>query len=150
MWGSRLDASGRIARGRELYMIQRIKETENPIVKADILSFYISDGLRDQKLNLYEAYLLQWEVLKNTREWYTLPAWNGKVQISTCLALLNQKLLAEAFCDDGCVRLLRQWGVEAFRLCSEKREHYIMDRYNDFLDIDHDHGKDLLKDILRL
>ena len=150
MRGSRLDALGRITRGRELYMIQDIKETENPILKADILSFHISDGLRNQKLNLYEAYLLQWEVLNNTRDGYILPAWNRKVQISTCLALLNQKLLAEAFRDDSCVRLLRQWGMEAFQLCSEKREHYIMDRYNDFLDINQDHGEDLLKDMLNV
>ncbi len=131
-----------------LNMIQSIRESNNPILKATILSKYISDGLRNQKLSLYEAYLLQWEVINDTREWYILPAWNGKVQISICLALLNQKLLAHAFRDSNCIQLLRQWGLEAFRLCAERRAHYIMDRYYDYLDIDCERNEHLLKEML--
>ncbi|MDE7271825.1 MAG: hypothetical protein K2N95_02020 [Lachnospiraceae bacterium] len=131
-------------------MIQKIKETSNPILKASSLSFYISDGLRNQKLGLYEAYLLQWEVINNTREWYMLPAWSGKVQISTCIALLNQKLLAHAFRDSNCISLLRQWGMEASEVCAERRSHYIMDRYPDYLDIDREQNEHLLKEMLNV
>lgn len=133
-----------------LNMIQNIKETDNPILKASTLSFYISDGLKNQKLGLYEAYLLQWEVIINTREWYMLPAWSGKVQISTCLALLNQKLLAHIFKDSSCIQLLRQWGMEASELCAERRAHYIMDRYHDYLDIDCERNEHLLKEMLHV
>ena len=125
-------------------LIQDIKETDNPALKAAKLSFYISDGLKNQNLDIYEAYLLQQEVLSYTREGYILPAWNRKVSISTCLALLNQRLLALAFRDGNYVQLLRKWGMEACELCAEKRTHYIMDRYNDFLDIDCT-GEELLR-----
>lgn len=133
-----------------LNMIQNIKETNNPILKASILSAYISDGMRNQKLGLYEAYLLQWEVINDTRQWYVLPAWSGTVQISTCLALLNQKLLAHIFRDSSCIQLLRQWGMEAFGLCAERRAHYIMDRYHDYLEIDHRQNEYLLEEMLHV
>lgn len=119
-------------------IIQTINETSNPAVKAQRITSYITDGFKNQKLNLYEAYLLHWEVIHNTRESYLLPAWNRSVQISTCLALLNQKLLALAFHDTNCAQQLEQWGMEAFALCAEKRAHYIMDRYRDFIMIDYD------------
>ena len=116
-------------------LIQDIKKTDNPARKAAKLSFYISDGLRNQELNLYEAYLLQQEVLNYTREGYILPAWNTKVRIATCLALLNQRLMALAFHDRKYAQLLKKWGMEAYTLCAERRAHYIMDRYSDFLEI---------------
>lgn len=126
-----------------------IKETGNPALKAQRITSYITDGFKKQKLNLYEAYLLHWEVLYNTRESYLLPAWNRRVQISTCLALLNHKLLALAFHDGDCAKQSEQWGMEAFALCAEKRAHYIMDRYRDFIRIDYD-SKDLLKEMLTI
>ena len=118
-------------------LIQDIKKTENPTLKAAKLSFYISDGLKEQKLDIYEAYLLQQEVLSYAREGYLLPAWNTKVRIAACLALLNQRLLALAFHDRNYARLLKEWGLEAYDLCAERRAHYIMSRYRDFLNIDH-------------
>ena len=76
-----------------LNMIQSIRESNNPILKATNLSKYISNGLRNQKLSLYEAYLLQWEVINDTREWYILPAWNGKVQILLRRVVFINKLV---------------------------------------------------------
>lgn len=122
--------------GSSLELIQEMKETDNPILKAARLSFYISDGLKNRKLHLYEAYLLQQEVICFSRDGYLLPAWNGKVHISTCLTLLNQRLLAQVFHDTDYVRMLMQYGAEAFRLCAEKRKHYIMDRYHDYMNLD--------------
>lgn len=119
-----------------LSLIRDIKGTDNPVLKGAKLSFYISDGLKDQKLSIYEAYLLQQEVLHYTREGYILPACCTKVRIATCLALLNQRLLAQAFHDLNYAQLLKKWGMEAYGLCAEKRAHYIMDRYSDFMNID--------------
>ena len=105
-----------------LDLVSDVKEAENPALKAAKLSFYITDELRNQKLNLYEAYLLQQEVIHYTRDGYILPAWNEKVRISTCLALLNQCLLAQIFHDGNYVQLLKNGG---WRLsdCATKREH---------------------------
>lgn len=130
-----------------LAFIHDIKGTDNPILKSAKLTFYISDGLKNQKLNLYEAYLLQQEVICFTRDGYILPAWNGKVRISTCLALLNQRLLAQAFHDMNYVQLLKEYGAEAFGLCAEKGKHYIMDSYNEFLNMDCEQ-EDLLRKML--
>ena len=114
-------------------VIQSVKDACNPTVKADKLSFYLSDCLKIKKLSMYEAYLLQWEIINYTRMGYILPAWSGRVRISTCLAILNQKLLALIFDDMDCAKQSEEWGREALHLCSEKRTHYIMDRYMEFL-----------------
>ena len=116
-------------------MIQEIKNTDNPTLKADKLSFYLSDLLKSNNINIYEAYLLEGEIISYMRDWYMLPAWNGWVQISTCLELLNQRLLALAFGDMGYANQLKVWGIEALKLCGEKRPHYIMDKYVEFINI---------------
>lgn len=59
-------------------LIQDIKKTENPTLKAAKLSFYISDGLKEQKLGIYEAYLLQQEVLSYTRRG---SCWKRRIRI---------------------------------------------------------------------
>jgi len=128
-----------------LNIIQEIKETGNPALKAQKMTSVITDGLRNQALNLYEAYLLHWEVIHATRDSCILPAWNRAVRISTCLALLNHRLLALAFHDRDCAQQAHQWGMEAFGLCAEKRAHYIMDRYPEFIRMEYD-DEDLLKD----
>lgn len=130
-------------------IIQQIKETGNPALKAQKITSIITDGFRNQTLTLYEAYLLHWEVLHYMRDSYVLAAWNKTVQISTCLALLNHKLLALAFHDRDCAQQAWQWGMEAFGLCAEKRTHYIMDRYREFITIDYDH-EDLLKELFEI
>lgn len=63
-------------------VIQSVKNVNNPTVKAKTLSFYLSDCLKINKINIYEAYLLQWEIINYLREGYIVPAWNGRVQIS--------------------------------------------------------------------
>lgn len=57
-----------------LNLVREVKAADNPTLKEAKLSFYISDGLKDQKLNLYEAYLLQQEVIHFARDGYILPA----------------------------------------------------------------------------
>lgn len=128
-------------------IINEVKKSNHPAVRASRLSIYISDKLREKKLSLYEAYLLQCEVIRYKRDSYTLPAWNNKVQISTCLELLNQKLMALAFNDIDYMKHLEIWGMEAFYMCGEKRPHYIMDKYSDFLKADYD-SRNLLLELL--
>ena len=128
-------------------MICSLNKTGNPIVKAKKISFYLSDLLKQNEINLYEAYLLNKEIIKHTREGYILPVWNGRVQISTCIGILNQRLLAIAFGDSDYSKQLLEWGEDAMRLCAEKRSHYIMDKYFDFLNIE-DGSHDLLQKLL--
>lgn len=128
-------------------VIQSVKDAGNPTVKAMKLSFYLSDCLKIKKLSMYEAYLLQWEIINYTRMGYILPAWSGRVQISTCLTILNQRLLALIFDDMNCAKQLEEWGREAMNMCSDKRAHYIMDRYIEFLSVgynDDDFFRELL------
>jgi len=116
--------------------LESIKQVNNPIVKSKKIAFYISDLLKNQEITLYDAYVLNKEVIKLQREWYLLPAWNGWSQISTCLAIMNQRLLAVAFEELDYAEQLGQWGQDAFRLCKEQRKHYIMDRFEEFMNID--------------
>lgn len=130
-------------------LVQSLRSTDNPAVRAAELSFYISDGLKSGKLNIYEAYLLQWEKLKFERDSYTLPAWNVKVRISACVELLNQRLIALALGDNKGAERAAEWGGEALRLCAEKRPHYIMDGYTDFITAQRSNTA-LLKELLKI
>ena len=125
-------------------MIQAVKGTDNPKLKAADLSFYLSNKLKEKEISIYEAYLLNGEVINYEREGYILPAWNGRVSISTCLELMNQRLLALAFKDDKYANVLKEFGLEALRLCKEKRSHCIMDRYVEYININAD-SVDLLQ-----
>lgn len=116
-------------------IIQEIKDTDRPSLKAMKLTGYLSDLLKKNSLNIYEAYLLEEEIIKYNRDGYMLPAWSDKVSISTCLEILNQRLLALAFGDMGNANQLKEWGLEALQLCGEKRPHYIMDKYTEFINI---------------
>ncbi len=70
------------------------------------------------------------------REGYKLPAWNGRVQVSNCLEIINQRLLAIVFGEPEYAEVLKEWGREAFQLCRGNRTHYIMDRFEEFINMD--------------
>lgn len=125
-------------------ILQDVRNTDSPVIKAIRLSIYLSDMLRENKINIYEAYLLQIEIINYRREGYTLPAWNDSVYISTCIEILNQRLLALVFKDDRYADFLKTIGMEAFHLCKTKRAHYIMDSYAEYLNID-ENSIDLLQ-----
>lgn len=121
-------------------ILQDVRNTDNPAIKAIRLSVHLSDMLRENKINIYEAYLLQGEIISFRREGYILPAWGSTVQCSTvqisdCIAILNQRLLALVFKDYKYADLLKDFGIEALHLCKEKRAHYIMDDYMEFINI---------------
>lgn len=129
-------------------LINFIKDKDNPLLIANKISYFISDALREKKTNLYEAYLLNWEEIRFRRMSYIESGWNGRVRISTCLAILNQRMLAQVFQDNVAANKLKDWALEALNLNGEKREHYILDRYNTFLDANNSH--ELLKELLEI
>lgn len=135
-------------RNEVVNLVNFIKDKDNPLLIANKISYFVSDALREEKINLYEAYLLNWEEIRFRRMSYIESGWNGKVRISTCLAILNQRMLAQVFKDNVAVSELKEWGLEALNLNGEKRAHYILDRYNTFLDA----GKspELLKELLKV
>ncbi len=108
-----------------------MKSIDNPNIKATKLSWYVTDLLKKDALTIYEAYLLHGEILNCKREGYKLPAWNGRVQVSNCLEIINQKLLAIVFGEPEYAEVLKEWGREALQLCKENRTRCIMDRFED-------------------
>lgn len=62
---------------------------------------------------------------------------------------MNQRLLALAFGDNDWAKQLQDWGKEAMQLCAEKRPHYVMDRYLEFLNIE-EGSDDLLQELLSI
>lgn len=133
-------------------LLEMINQTENKSILAAELSWFISDALKTNSINIYEAYLLNGEVLANRRKSYLQPAWNEKVQISTCLGILNQRLMALVFRKTLYAKQLKEWGLEAFKICGEKRPHYIMDRYREFIDINvsSDNDVELLRELINI
>lgn len=116
-------------------ILHTVRNTDNPSIKAMHLSIYLSNMLKEGRINIYEAYLLQGEIINYSREGYILPAWNGIVGISKCIEILNQRLLALAFKDEEYANVLKGFGHEALKLCKEKRTHYIMDNYDEYLNM---------------
>jgi len=115
-------------------LINSIKKTDNPILKANYISYFISDAFRENQITLYEAYVLNLEIIKLDRISYTQPAWNRDVRISTCLSILNQYLLAKIFDNNAGAEMLKKIALEAFLLNKEKRSHYIMDHYKSYFE----------------
>ncbi|QHW31350.1 hypothetical protein GZH47_11170 [Paenibacillus rhizovicinus] len=115
-------------------IIQSIKQQNNPMIVANRLSTFIVHAIREGSINLYEAYLLNGEVIKWYRKGYTQPAWKSPVLVSNCLAILNQKLLSHIFDGNTVTENIYKLGLEAYRLNDDKRKHYIMDKYALFLE----------------
>jgi len=111
-----------------------IESSENPRVISISLMFFLSDALSEESVSLYEAYSINGYRLRFERLGYIQPAWQGRVQISSCIALLNHYLLASYFDEEKEKERFREWLLESVRLNEETREHYIIDRIEDFLD----------------
>ncbi len=110
-------------------LILRIQESEYPIS----LSGYISRGLSEGWLSLYEGYILNSEeicLMKGKGKGF----WRTPVYISTCLKILNQRMLAILYDDTEYAVQLKKIGLEAMRLNQEKRKHLILDDYLSYLE----------------
>lgn len=114
-------------------LIAVVRGEKNPIVVANNINYFLSDAMRENTISLYEGYLLNWEILRFRRFGYTNSGWGRKVRITICLELMNQKLLAHIFDEAVSAQRLEEWGLEAYRLNDERRPHYIMDNYLNYL-----------------
>ncbi|BDU27619.1 MULTISPECIES: hypothetical protein [unclassified Flavobacterium] len=128
--------------------ITTIDKINNPLLVANKISYFISDALRENTINLFEAYLLNLEEIKIRRIGYIQLSWNVNIQIRTCLAIINQLILAYYFGNIETIEMLKRWGLEAFNLNKEKRSHYIMDEYELFLNIKN--SDNLLRELLKV
>lgn len=115
-------------------LINSIKNKNNPSMVSDDISHFVIDSLRGDKISLYEAYLINMEAIKFKRLGYIQPAWNERVRISTCLTLLNQKLLAHVFNENVSAIKVKELALEAYKLNKEERSHFIMNKYSEFLE----------------
>lgn len=129
-------------------LLNSIKSKNNPILIADDISHFIITHFKSGKMNLYEAYMVNMEVIRFKRLGYTQTAWNERVRITTCLTLLNQKLLAHVFNENLIAEKVKKWALEAYGLNKEKRPHYIMDRYHAFLEANN--NTQLLEELLEI
>lgn len=119
---------------KEILELQnRLNGLINPVIIASVIEGFIYQELRWSKVSLYEAYLIHFEALRFRRLGYTQKSWHSRVHISTCLSLLNQKLLADMFGESAGSNTLRSWATESYCLNEDKRKHYIMDRFEEFL-----------------
>ena len=133
----------------EIFMLlSEIKNESNPSIVAFRISNFVADALNKKSISLYEAYLVTLEELRFKRMSYKQPAWSDSVGIPECLLILNLKLLAHLFEDNQNALRLKEWGIEAFNLNVEKRKHYIMNRYLEFLDASENHL--LLQELLKV
>ena len=110
--------------------IKNLLEEMNPDattpVIANRIDHFLSDAMREKTVSLYEGYLLNSEILRLKRCYGN---WNNSVQISTCIMILNQRLLADFFRNEPAIDTFRNWGLEAYALNHEIRKHYILDKY---------------------
>ena len=128
-------------------LIEKLRKEINPTLKASTIRKYINDSLVNNSISLYEAYMLSLEALRLEREGYIKPAWNKKVYIKQCIAILNMKMLAYLFSESKSMDLLDNWAQEAYKLNREKRKHYVLDKYEKYLDFDK--NIEVLKELLK-
>ena len=97
----------------------------NPLIVADAIRFFISDGLRDESISLYSAFLLNQDELRLRRMGYRQPAWRSRLSLSGVLALYMQYLFGLAVGEADVTRTVASWLEEDIPLLGEKRKHYI-------------------------
>lgn len=131
-------------------LLTKIKPIENPVLIGLRIAYFTADGLKQRTLSLYEGFLINDEYLDFQRTGYIQPAWNlnFKASIKICIELLNQAFLARIFNEADLLKKYTEWGMEAYRLNSEKRKHYILDNYLKLLRIEE--HRDLLEDLVKV
>ncbi len=120
-------------------LMESIQETDLSIIIALELSCYISSCLDNEWISLYEAYLLNIEVISLTRGSGKC-GWEKRVYILDCLKILNQRMLALLYGDLQYAEKMKEFALEAFKLNDEKREHFILDDYVSYIDAHTDKG----------
>lgn len=129
-------------------LLEELKKEDNPLNIAIEISSFVAELFRNGQMTLYEAYSVYWEAIKYERKGYLQLTHRNYVRISTCITILNQKLLADIFDDRAASNMLKQWAVEAYKLNNEKRPHYIIDRFMEFLSANE--RPELLEELLQV
>ncbi|MDE7353082.1 MAG: hypothetical protein K2O06_08525 [Acetatifactor sp.] len=114
-------------------LIESVKAQTTPGNRSLDISVFVSQGLRGKELNLYEAYLLSGIKMEFTRFSYVQPAWSNRVRISILLELLNLRLLAAVFEEKSEEVRWTGYAKEAYSMNQERRPHYILDHYQEYL-----------------
>ncbi len=114
-------------------LLESVKGRINPGNRALDIGVFVSQGLRDKTLTLYEAYQLSGLKMEFERLSYVQPAWSNRVRITILVELLNLRLLAAVFDEKREEAHWLAYAKEAYDLNREKRPHYILDRYPECL-----------------
>jgi len=114
-------------------LIEKVKAQTTPGNRSLEIAVFVSKAMREKEINLYEAYLLSGMKMEFTRLSYIQPAWSGRVRISILLELLNLRLLAAAFEEKDEERRWIGYAKEAFPINQEKRPHYVLEHYQEYL-----------------
>jgi len=114
-------------------LVENVRAAITPGSRSLEISVFVSKALREKEINLYEAYLVSGMKMEFTRLSYIQPAWSNRVRISILLELLNLRLLAAAFEEKDEERRWTEYAKAAFSMNQEKRPHYILDHYQEYL-----------------
>ena len=115
-------------------LIENVKAKTNPANRSLQISVFVSRCLREKEINLYEAYLLSGIEMEFSRLSYVQPAWSIRVHIRILLELLNLRLLAAAFEEKSEEIRWIGYAKEAYSMNQERRQHYILDHYQEYLE----------------
>ena len=119
-------------------LLETLKCAKSPGSCEVRLEKYVADGLREEQLSLYEAFLIQAEVLSFMKNAYTQAAWGRNVGIRELLKILNMKLLSVLFQDEPGSKVWTECGMDAYKRNKEVRPHYILDEYLRYLNAEND------------
>jgi len=97
----------------------------NPLIVADEISIFISDGLREGAISLYSGFLLNQEELSLRRLGYRQAAWGHDFSLSGVLRLYMQYLFSLVAAETTVTRVLINWLQEDLPLLREDRDHYV-------------------------
>ena len=120
-------------KGKSVDLIVKLRGTNVPDIRSMEILIYAQAARNDKQITLYEEYLLAAEAFAFERQSYMQSAWNRKVYILNLVPLLNMKMMAMVFQEEGSAKMWESWGMEAYKKNQEKRAHYILDKYPAFL-----------------
>ena len=100
---------------------------QNPLIVADAVRYFVSDRLREERISLYSAFLLNQDELKLRRIGYRQPAWHHQLSLSDVLAFYMQYLFGLAIGEASISDTVAAWLKEDAPLLGTQRNHYIRD-----------------------
>jgi hypothetical protein len=113
-------------------LYSKIASESHLFIIADSIGFFLADALRKNHLSAYDSYSINYERLRIMHVGYQQLSWGQKPSISTCLDFLNGKLLAHVFNDTQAISKLAEYCHQIYAAVKCKRNHYIINNYNDF------------------